>query len=42
MSKLSYDIAQNYIPPHGRNAVHNIPLDNSLIEIPNDIFETCC
>lgn len=42
MSQLSYEIAQNYIPAHSRNAVHNIPLDNSLIEIPGEIFETCC
>ena len=42
MSQLSYDIARNYIPPHSRNCVHNIPLDNSLVEIPNEVFETCC
>ena len=42
MSQLSYEIAKNYIPAHSRNAVHNIPLDNSLIEIPCGIFETCC
>ena len=40
MSKLSYNIARNYIPPHGRNMVHNIPLDNSLVEIPEEILET--
>lgn len=42
MSQLSYDIAQNYIPTHGRNTAHNIPLDGSLIEIPDEIFETYC
>ena len=42
MSQLSYEIAQNYIPTHGRNTAHNIPLDDSLIEIPDEIFETSC
>ena len=40
MSKLSYNIARNYIPPHSRNSAHNIPLDNSLVEIPMEILET--
>ena len=34
MSKLRFDLAQNYIPAHGRSKAHNIPIDCQLVEIP--------
>ncbi len=33
-SKLSYEIAKNYIPSHSRAKAHNIPLDSELVELP--------
>lgn len=33
-SKLSYEIAKNYIPSHSRAKAHNIPLDAELVELP--------
>lgn len=34
MSKLNYNIANSYIPAHSRAKAHIIPLDSSLIELP--------
>lgn len=34
LSKLRCDIAECYIPTHGRNSIHRIPLERSLIELP--------
>jgi hypothetical protein len=36
-SKLNYEIAQNYIPGHNRARAHNIPIDTSLVKIPEII-----
>ena len=35
LSRLRSDIAQNYIPAHGRTRAHNIPIDASLVEMPD-------
>lgn len=34
LSKLRFEIASNYIPAHGRTKAHNIPIDSTLVEIP--------
>lgn len=37
LSKLRFDIASNYIPAHGRTKAHHIPIDSTLIELPEII-----
>lgn len=34
LSKLNFEIARNYIPTHGRYKAQHIPLEESLVEIP--------
>lgn len=34
LSKLRFEIACNYIPAYGRTKAHNIPIDSTLVEIP--------
>ena len=39
LSKLRSDIAERYIPTHGRNTLHRIPLESKMIQLPTAILQ---
>ena len=41
LSKLRSDIAERYIPTHGRNKLHRIPLESKMIQLPTAILQEC-
>ena len=39
LSKLRSDIAERYIPTHGRNTLHRIPLESNSVQLPTAILQ---